>query len=277
MRGYLSFFRKRRAKILVGAIPAAILMAAGLYVIVSDRQDNLTAAPEGDVKEHTNRLIQEKSPYLQQHAHNPVDWYPWGDEAIQRARTEDKPIFLSVGYASCHWCHVMERESFENEEIATILNQHFISIKVDREERPDLDHIYMTATTLLAGRGGWPMSVFLTADLKPFFAGTYFPPDDRYGRPGFKRLIIELANAYETERTRVQGISQDVYRRLQEQMIAPPSPRDFDKSLITAGADQLLLQVDTIYGGFGTGAKFPQATQLSLLLRQFKSTGDSTY
>ena len=134
---------------------------------------------------HTNRLSQETSPYLQQHAHNPVDWYPWGAEALERARLEDKPIFLSIGYSTCHWCHVMAHESFENEAIAALMNQHFINIKVDREERPDLDETYMTAVQLMTGRGGWPMSVFLSPDLKPFYAGTYFPPEDRGGMPGF--------------------------------------------------------------------------------------------
>ncbi len=134
---------------------------------------------------HSNRLSQETSPYLKQHAHNPVDWYPWGTEALERARLLDKPIFLSIGYSTCHWCHVMAHESFENEAIAALMNQHFINIKVDREERPDLDETYMTAVQLMTGRGGWPMSVFLSPDLKPFYAGTYFPPEDRGGMPGF--------------------------------------------------------------------------------------------
>lgn len=142
-----------------------------------------------------NRLAKEKSPYLLQHAHNPVDWYPWGDEAFAKAKAEDKPIFLSVGYSTCHWCHVMERESFENEAIAAVLNAHFVSIKVDREERPDVDAVYMEAVQSLTGQGGWPMSVFLTPDKKPFYGGTYFPPTDRYGRPGFTRLLHELAKA----------------------------------------------------------------------------------
>src|SRR5271167_61888 len=148
----------------------------------------------------SNRLAHETSPYLRQHAHNPVDWFPWGPEALQRSRELDRPIFLSIGYSACHWCHVMERESFENEEIAKILNAHFVSIKVDREERPDIDQIYMTAVQLLTGQGGWPMSVFLTPELQPFFGGTYFPPDDRYGRPGFKRLLLALVDAWQNRR-----------------------------------------------------------------------------
>src|ERR1051325_8292975 len=139
---------------------------------------------------HTNRLAAETSPYLLQHAHNPVDWYAWGEEALRKARELDRPIVLSVGYAACHWCHVMERESFENEEVARILNDNFVSIKVDREERPDLDQIYMTAVHVMTGQGGCPMSFFLAADLRPFLGGTYFPPDDRYGRPGFRRLLL---------------------------------------------------------------------------------------
>jgi uncharacterized protein len=140
-----------------------------------------------------NRLAQETSPYLLQHAHNPVDWFPWGEAALEKARAEDKPIFLSIGYAACHWCHVMERESFENAAVARFLNEHFVSIKVDREERPDLDDVYMSATVALSGSGGWPMSVFLAPDTRPFFAGTYFPPDDRYGRPGFLSLLQRIA------------------------------------------------------------------------------------
>src|SRR5580700_2708716 len=151
----------------------------------------------------TNRLLHESSPYLRQHAHNPVDWYPWGPEALARAKTLDRPIFLSIGYSACHWCHVMEHESFENEEIAGILNEHFVSIKVDREERPDLDQIYMTSVQALSGQGGWPMSVFLTTELKPFTGGTYFPPDDRYGRPGFKRVLLTVVEWWKSRRAEI--------------------------------------------------------------------------
>src|SRR5262249_31035635 len=158
-----------------------------------------------------NRLLHETSPYLRQHAHNPVDWYPWGPEALERARQLDRPIFLSIGYSACHWCHVMEHESFEEPEIARILNERFVSIKVDREERPDLDQIYMAAVQLLnQGQGGWPMSVFLTPDLKPFFAGTYYPPHDHYGRPGFKRLITALADAWRDRRQELVDSASEV-------------------------------------------------------------------
>src|SRR4029079_9717364 len=144
----------------------------------------------------TNRLINESSPYLLQHAHNPVDWYPWGDEALAKAKQEDKPIFLSIGYAACHWCHVMAHESFENPEIARLMNERFINIKVDREERPDLDQIYQNIAQALTRSGGWPLTVFLTPDLRPFFGGTYFPPEDRYGRPGFPRVLTALSDAF---------------------------------------------------------------------------------
>ena len=151
-----------------------------------------------------NRLINEQSPYLRQHAHNPVDWYPWGEEALGRARAENKPILLSIGYSACHWCHVMERESFENEAIAQVMNENFVSIKVDREERPDLDQIYMDAVQLLTGRGGWPLTMFLLPDGRPFYGGTYFPPVDRHGLPGFPRLLAAIADAYHKQPGDVQ-------------------------------------------------------------------------
>ncbi|HZB44735.1 MAG TPA: thioredoxin domain-containing protein, partial [Pyrinomonadaceae bacterium] len=147
----------------------------------------------------TNRLAQESSPYLQQHAHNPVDWYPWGDVALARAKAEDKPILLSIGYSACHWCHVMEHESFENESIARLMNENFVNIKVDREERPDLDQIYMTAVQMMTRHGGWPLTVFLTPDLVPFYGGTYFPPEDRYNMPGFPRILAGVADAYRSK------------------------------------------------------------------------------
>src|SRR5947208_8481389 len=147
----------------------------------------------------TNRLAHETSPYLRQHAHNPVDWFPWGDEALRRARDLDRPIFLSIGYSACHWCHVMEHESFEDPEVGRLLNDHFVPIKVDREERPDLDQIYMTAVQLLTGQGGWPMTMFLTPEGVPFYGGTYFPPNDRYNMPGFPRVLLSVAEAYRSQ------------------------------------------------------------------------------
>src|SRR5215212_7199424 len=161
-----------------------------------------------------NRLAKETSPYLLQHAHNPVDWYPWGEEAFAKAREDDRPIFLSIGYSACHWCHVMERESFESDEIAEILNEDFVAIKVDREERPDVDSIYMQAVQMMTGHGGWPMSMFLTPDGKPFFAGTYFPPEDRHGMPGFRRVLEHVANVYRSQRTEVEAASTEVQQAL---------------------------------------------------------------
>src|SRR5512134_2718358 len=162
----------------------------------------------------SNRLGAEKSPYLLQHAENPVDWYPWSEEAFVRARTEDKPIFLSIGYSTCHWCHVMEHESFVSEEIADLLNRNFVSIKVDREERPDVDRVYMSFVQSTTGSGGWPMSVFLTPQLKPFFGGTYFPPSSRWGRPGFTDLLSELARVWKEDRARVEGAAGELFNRL---------------------------------------------------------------
>ncbi|MBI2164696.1 MAG: thioredoxin domain-containing protein, partial [candidate division NC10 bacterium] len=168
---------------------------------------------------HTNRLISETSPYLLQHAHNPVDWCPWGEEALRRAREENRPILLSIGYSACHWCHVMERESFEDEGIAALMNQQFVCIKVDREERPDLDEIYMAATLALnGGQGGWPMTVFLTPDQKPFFAGTYFPPTDRYGRPGFATLLKQIAEYWQRNRAALEAQAGQVSDHLREQV-----------------------------------------------------------
>ena len=163
---------------------------------------------------HTNALAEEKSPYLRQHAHNPVNWLPWGEAAFEKARKEDKPIFLSIGYSTCHWCHVMAHESFENERIAGILNREFVPIKLDREERPDVDRIYMLFVQASTGSGGWPMSVWLTPELKPFYGGTYFPPDSRYGRPGFGELLEHLARAWKQERERVEASGTNVAEQL---------------------------------------------------------------
>jgi len=215
-----------------------------------------------------NRLAGESSPYLLLHRHNPVDWYPWGEEALARAREEDRPIFLSVGYSTCYWCHVMERESFSDPAIAERMNRSFVNVKVDREERPDLDEIYMTATQILTGQGGWPNSVFLTPDLKPFYAGTYFPPDDRYGRPGFPTLLAGLADAWERRRDEVAQQAEELaraMRRFLEERVepgeGPPSPRAARAAL--AG---LAGRFDAEHGGFGGAPKFPTPSNLSLLL-----------
>jgi uncharacterized protein len=221
-----------------------------------------------------NRLAREGSPYLRQHALNPVDWYPWGPEALERARAEDRPIFLSIGYSACHWCHVMEAESFENPEIAGLMNDLFVNIKVDREERPDLDRIYMTAVQLISGSGGWPMSVFLTPELKPFHGGTYYPPEDRWGMPGFPRLLSAVATAYRTRREDIEMGAAEITERIRG--YGAPTQRDvlLGPGLIDAAAERLVSSHDPVHGGFGGAPKFPQGLAVRLLLRQYRRTGD---
>jgi len=220
-----------------------------------------------------NHLADETSPYLQQHAFNPVDWYPWNDDALDRARTEDKPIFLSIGYAACHWCHVMEHESFENEAIAEYLNEHFICVKVDREERPDLDDIYMNAVQMIAGQGGWPMSVFLTPALKPFFGGTYFPPDDRDGRPGFARLLRGLVEAYTSKRGEIEAGADQVLQGLQTMAVTPPNTGEPTLTNVEGAVQELIDSFDSEHGGFGDAPKFPHSMGLQLLLRHAERSG----
>ena len=216
-----------------------------------------------------NKLIHETSPYLLQHAHNPVNWYAWGKEALDKAITENKPIFLSVGYSSCHWCHVMEHESFENEEIAKIMNEHFVSIKVDREERPDLDDIYQKVCQMVTGQGGWPLSVFLTPDQKPFYVGTYFPILDNYGRPGFGSILLQLAQAWKEKPGDVKKAAENFMANLQgAEMITTPTK--LDKSILDEAAVNLFQIADNTYGGFGRAPKFPNAANLSFLLRYGK-------
>ena len=222
-----------------------------------------------------NRLIAEKSPYLLQHAHNPVDWYPWSEEAFEKARREDKPIFLSIGYSTCHWCHVMERESFENEELAALLNRHFVPIKVDREERPDVDRVYMTFVQASTGGGGWPMSVWLTPDLKPFFGGTYFPPDNRYGRPGFGAVLEQLAQAWLTDRTRILAAGEEVLRQLRGQLESRPASSPWrDEAAIESCFFSFRRGHDARLGGFGGAPKFPRPSTHNFLLRYWKRTGN---
>ena len=220
-----------------------------------------------------NRLAKETSPYLLQHAANPVDWYPWGPEALERARELQRPIFLSIGYSACHWCHVMERESFEDPKIADLLNRAFVAIKVDREERPDLDDIYMKAVQALSGAGGWPMSVFLTPDLQPFFGGTYFPPDDRYGRPGFPKILrwVEKLWSEDKERVLEQARTMTGYITAEASM---ESVGDLDPGVLDHSLRALEENFDARWGGFGAAPKFPHALDLRLLLRHGKRTGD---
>ena len=220
-----------------------------------------------------NRLAGETSPYLLQHAGNPVDWYPWGAEALERARSEGKPILLSVGYAACHWCHVMERECFEDPTLAALMNAHFVCIKVDREERPDLDEVYMAATVALSGSGGWPMTVFLTPDQQPFFAGTYFPPDSHGGRIGFRQLLGRIGEAWHEEREKLVGRAAELTGYLRGQAGSAPSGPIADEVFAEAVSD-LREAFDSAYGGFGQAPKFPPCAALSLLLRRHQRTGE---
>ena len=219
-----------------------------------------------------NRLINETSPYLVQHANNPVDWFPWGEEALQKSRQEDKPIFLSIGYSACHWCHVMERESFENEDIARIMNEHFVNIKVDREERPDLDSIYMGAVQAMTGRGGWPMSMFLTPAGEPFYGGTYFPPEDRHGMPGFPRVLMALAEAYRDKRSDIARSAEQVTAAMQRPTAAQ-GMEPLTRNVLSTAYSSLREKFDAEHGGFGAAPKFPQPMVLEFLLRYHLLTG----
>ena len=216
-----------------------------------------------------NRLINETSPYLLQHANNPVDWYPWGEEALERARSEDKPILLSIGYSACHWCHVMERESFEDEIIAGMMNENFVSIKVDREERPDLDQVYMQAVQMLTGSGGWPMTVFLTPEGKPFYGGTYFPPTDRQGMPGFPRLITSIAEAYKTNKGEVDRVTQQLTTQMTQSNQIPKGTSILTVDILHQAYSTLATNFDYQNGGFGNAPKFPQPMGPEFLLRYY--------
>lgn len=260
---------------LSGMIASAVVLSVVLGIVLSrsdrDRSDIPTSAAETQPKQpaHTNRLAGASSPYLLQHAHNPVDWYPWGPEAFERAKKEDKPIFLSIGYSTCYWCHVMEREVFENEEIARLMNEHFICIKVDREERPDLDELYMTATQLMTGHGGWPNSVFLTPDLKPFFAGTYFGPTDQPGRPGFGTLVKQLGTAWKTKRDEIVEVSDrvaDTINNALGERLASIPPVPLDGSLVERTVREIAASYDPRDGGFGLAPKFPNGFYYRFLL-----------
>jgi uncharacterized protein len=220
--------------------------------------------------EHTNRLAQEKSPYLLQHAHNPVDWYPWGEEAVAKARRENKPIFLSVGYSTCHWCHVMAHESFENEEVAAIMNREFVNIKVDREERPDVDRVYMTFVQATTGGGGWPMSVWLTPDLKPFVGGTYFPPEDRYGQPAFKTVLERIATAWKENHDKIVEQSGQIVDALRDSQSAGKIEGKIDAAILDTAYQQVDRSYDPKEGGFGNAPKFPRPVTLNFLTRFYR-------
>jgi uncharacterized protein len=254
---------------------AAVLLAAG----TACRQQQ---QPQGNVitatakPAHTNRLAREKSPYLLQHQHNPVDWYAWGEEAFAKARSENKPIFLSIGYSTCHWCHVMERESFESEEVAKFLNQHFVSIKVDREERPDVDKIYMTFVQGMTGSGGWPLNAFLSPDLKPFYGGTYWPPEPKYGRPSFLQVAQQIQNAWTERREQLTTSSKELHQKLTEM-----TTRDATNKFVLTAEDlrragnELKQGYDPVNGGWGTAPKFPSPSHPSYVLRYGVRFGDT--
>jgi uncharacterized protein YyaL (SSP411 family) len=214
-----------------------------------------------------NRLAQETSPYLLQHADNPVDWYPWGDEAFERAREEDKPLLLSIGYAACHWCHVMEHESFEDPETAELMNERFVCIKVDREERPDVDGLYMEAVVTMTGHGGWPMTVFLTPDGRPFYGGTYFPPEPRYNMPSFRQLLLAVSEAYRERRSELERQADALVGAIREASALRPSTEPLTTELLSRAVSALAAQFDPEHGGFGRAPKFPPASNLEFLLR----------
>src|SRR5579859_2784352 len=218
---------------------------------------------------HTNALAEEKSPYLRQHAHNPVNWLPWGERAFEKAKAQDKPIFLSIGYSTCHWCHVMAHESFENEGIAAVLNNEFVPVKIDREERPDVDRVYMLFVQATTGSGGWPMSVWLTPDRKPFFGGTYFPPDNRYGRPGFRAILENLARAWSGDRARILQSGADVVEQLRKYSTLEGKSAAVGREVLDSGYNAFRRMFDPKMGGFGGAPKFPRPSVFNFLLRYY--------
>ncbi len=229
--------------------------------------------PNQTLRCQTNRLANEKSPYLLQHKNNPVNWYPWGNEAFEKAKQEDKPIFLSIGYSTCHWCHVMERESFEDEEVAEVLNQNYIAIKVDREERPDIDSIYTTFCQALTGQGGWPLTIFMTSDKRPFYAGTYFPKKSKYGRPGLIEILERISKAWKNNRDEFIKSSEEIQEAVEKSYLTH-SKDILDKKVLDKAFKNFSYLFDSIYGGFGDAPKFPTPHNLLFLLRYWKSTGN---
>ena len=234
-----------------------------------------------DKMQHTNRLINSSSPYLLQHAHNPVDWFSWGNEALQKSIIEQKPILVSIGYSSCHWCHVMERESFEDETTAALMNQHFVCIKIDREERPDLDHIYMDAVQAMTGAGGWPLNVFLTPDLKPFFGGTYFPPINAHGRMSWKNTLTAVSKAFSERKDEIELQAATLTKHIADSnafgKIKIEAELDTSNEILEKIADNILENADTVWGGFGNAPKFPQTFSIQYLLRQYHYTKQEKY
>jgi len=253
-----------------------LCLAVG-FLIIFLSSDLLAYKKEESVNYlYTNRLAKEKSPYLLQHAHNPVDWFAWGKEAFQKAKADNKPLFLSIGYSTCHWCHVMERESFENPEIAKVLNDHFISIKVDREERPDIDGVYMSVVMAITGSGGWPMSVFLTPEKKPFYGGTYFPPEPRWGAPGFRDLLFSIADTWKNRQEEIIKSSESLLEIFKEKgKEDQKNDLTLNRETLSIAYRQLKQSFDEAYGGFGSQPKFPMGHNLSFLLRVAKNEDDS--
>lgn len=279
MINFLSSFTSNRYAIPIrGFILSIFMKGCVLSDMNANEHSTPLSSPQGTIiphKKKSNRLIHEKSPYLQQHAYNPVDWYPWCEEAFQKAMKENKPVFLSIGYSTCHWCHVMEHESFEDEEVAKILNENFISIKVDREERPDLDNVYMTVCQAMTGSGGWPLNIFLTPERKPFFAGTYFPKTERYGNPGLIAILKQITNLWKTNKESVMTSSEQITNVLQSMTVTTPGERLTQETLKHA-YEQLRDSFDIIYGGFGTSPKFPTPHNYTFLLRWWKRSNDPT-
>src|ERR1700682_2842012 len=224
---------------------------------------------------HTNRLAQEKSPYLLQHAHNPVDWLPWGEEAFAKARRENKPIFLSIGYSTCHWCHVMAHESFESADVAAVMNREFVNIKVDREERPDVDRVYMTFIQATTGGGGWPMSVWLTPELKPFVGGTYFPPEDRSGQPGFSKVLERIAAAWKQDHKKISEQGTKIIAALAQAGPGSEEAAQLGAATLEAAYQQVARSYDAHEGGFGGAPKFPRPVTLNFLFRIYARAHES--
>ena len=213
-----------------------------------------------------NRLEDETSPYLLQHAENPVNWLPWGDEAFAAAKAQDKPVLLSIGYSACHWCHVMAHESFENPDTAALINEHFIPVKVDREERPDVDAVYMSAVQTMTGSGGWPLTVFLTPEGRPFYGGTYYPPEDRLGYPGFRRVLLSLAEVWKTRRGEALEAAESLTGQLAAATQIPANSENLSSEVMVSALETLSSTFDPVYGGFGDAPKFPPHTGLAFLL-----------
>jgi uncharacterized protein YyaL (SSP411 family) len=260
----------------IGLLTVLEARAAEITQQIGAGKTNFPMIKDATTHRHTNRLAKEKSPYLLQHAHNPVEWYAWGAEAFEKARRENKPIFLSIGYSTCHWCHVMERESFEKDETAKVLNEHFVSIKIDREERPDIDKIYMTFVQAMTGQGGWPLNIFLTPDLKPFYGGTYWPPESKYGRPSFTQVLEQMSQLWKTRHEEILDSAKDFHLKLEDMTKHETnSALALSPALLHSSLQQFKEEYDPKFGGFGNAPKFPRPSQPSFVLRQGIRFGDT--